>query len=533
MNFTAQHNNFKVIRAVSVGLIIWLVAFGYFSRYCDNSLFTSDAADYVRSTDGGFFASYLDARSVGLWGAIAIFRHRPDVRSHLWDFLEREDDAAAARHFHVAPGFYGNVVARDWGADNRIHRLVMAAAGALAIGIMFTALYLTGAGLPLAFAASILAALSPSVVITSTEISPHAPFMPALLAAGFAFARYLETNGRVWAIASGVTLGIAVATCEMSMVILAAFALIIVSRMFHAGLESTLKWLGQPSLCFLGTLIFLWPAGVFRGSYVLSYGVFVFQALFRRGEYFGEVSPMVSIIRGAQGSLLVVIVLSIVAVATVALQLTAKSNHYIQVFSWLTLGFLVQGIFNRFQNPTYAAHFILLAWVLFALAAHEWISLTEGSGRRAILVAVLCTLALAAVAARSWPSASMYAEEQEQSVAGRAQRVIAFAVDNIPAGATVLTNHEQEIWRLYLPEIKIEQSTDAATLKPRPWTAMPQDFWVIADPSLLTLDWNKRLGEIPPTGSVGGLVLAHVLSADRMELLAGASPVSSRNSVIE
>jgi hypothetical protein len=521
LNAPTSHRKQKPIRTLLFGLIVTLAAFAYFSRYCDNSLFTSDAADYFRSADGGFVSSYFDTKSVGLWGAIAILRQRPDSRAHLWDFLERQDDAAAMRHFHVAPGFYGNAVARDWGADNRTHRLVMAAVGAVAIGIMFVGLRLVGVGLFLAMVVTSLAALSPAVVSTSTDISPHASFLAALLAAGFAFARYLDTNDRGWAIGAGISLGLAIATCELSIVILAAFGMLIALRAFHYGLRSTLTWLLLPSLVFLATLTLLWPGGILRGSYILSYGVFTFQALFRRESYFGAVEPSVSIMRGAQGSLLIVLVMVILGGAVLILHLTRRSNPNIQVFSWLALGFLCQGLLNRFQSPTYAAHFIVLAWILFALTGQQWLDVSVDKGRIAILAGVGCTLALAILAALKWPAASARANDERRIVADHAEQFIVLATDAIPAYATVLTNNEHEIWQLYLPNDRIEQSIDKTTLHPRPWVALPDDYWIIADPLLLSTDWNKRLNAVPSSGSAGGLVLAHIQESSVLNMNTG------------
>jgi hypothetical protein len=254
----------------------------------------------------------------------------------------------------------------------------------------------------------------------------------------------------------------------------------------------------------------LWPGGILRGSYILSYGVFTFQALFRRELYFGAVEPVVSIMRGAQGSLLIVLVMFILGGAVLILYLTRRSNPNIQVFSWLTLGFLCQGLLNRFQNPTYAAHFIVLAWILFALTGQQWINVSVEKGRIAILAGVGCTLALAILAASRWPAASARANDERRIVADHAEQFIALATDAIPVYATVLTNNEHEIWQLYLPKERIEQSIDKTTLHPRPWVTLPDDYWIIADPLVLSTDWNKRLNAVPSSGSAGGLVLSHI-----------------------
>ena len=492
------------------GTMMALASFGYFSRYCSDSLFRSDAADYVRGAKIGFTASYFDTRSVGLWGSIRIMKQHPEARLHLWDFLQQQDDAAPYRHFHVAPGLYGTVIASQFVAANRTYRLIMAGAGAIAIGAIFIGLRLAGVHLLLALAAVALAIVSPSVVYTSSNVSPHAPFLAALIASGFAFAQYLGRDDREWGIATGVTLGFSVATCELSIIICVAFGLILAWRAFRSGIRSAISRLPLPAVALLGTLMLLWPGGVVRGGYVLSYGVFCLQALFRRGNYFGEASPSVIIARGAQGSLLVILLFVVIAIGVLILELTRKSNLHIQVFSWLFLGFLTQGMLNRFKNPTYAAHFIVVTWVLLALISQQWVVLAKGRTRYAVLAAVCGMYLLVAIPASRWPSASARATEEERTHAARAQEAIVAANKIIPPGAIILGNYDYEIWGLYLPQNVVEHSTSALDLQPRPWLKMPEDYWIIADPLWLSSDWRGRLRALAPSNSAGGFVLTHI-----------------------
>lgn len=501
----------RLLFTILFGVLIAFVSFAYFSRYCTDILFSNDAAHYVRGAKIGFAASYLETRSVGLWGSIRLMKQSPDARLHLWDFLEQQDDAAVSRHWHVAPGLYGAVIASEFRASNRSYRLIMAGTGAIAMGAIFTGLRLAGVHFLLALTTAALATLTPSVVYASSTLTPHAQFLVALVVSGFAFAHYLERGNRAWGIATGVALGFAVATCELSVMLCGALGLVLVWRAFRSGLKSTVNLLPLPALSLLGTAILLWPGGVIRGSYILSYGVEVLRAILRRGD-FDDVSPSASaiLVRGAQGSLLVVFVFVVIAIGVLILELTRKSNLHIQVFSCLVFAFWAQGMLNRFKNLTYAAHFIVLVFILLALVSQKWVTFANGKVRYVALATVCGIYLLLVIPASRWPLRNAGIIEEERMHAARAQETIALATRIIPPGATILGNCYYEIWNLYLPQNVIQHSTSVLNLQPRPWVKMPTDYWIIADPPSLSSDWRERLHDLSRSNSAGGFVIAHV-----------------------
>jgi hypothetical protein len=371
----------------------------YFSQYCDDSPFQSDAADYISAVEGGVSTLYLDSGSVGLWGALA-FARQPETRGHVGSYVlhqfVHQDDAAAFRHFHVVPGFYPNVLASSWDASNRAHRLVVAAVAAAAAGIMFLGLRLAGVHLLLALVSAFLAVLSPTVVATATDLSPHSSFLAAMLAAAFSLARYLETWRRGWIFTAAAAFAATVATLELSIVTAAAFAVVLVWNYRHQ-VTQKLREFGVSVLIFLSFLVVLWPGGVIRGGYLLSYGAYIYLALFRRQAWYGDFSLGKALISGCQGSPFMILVLTLVVFATISLAVRRKLDPYTCVFGWLTLAFLSQGILNNFRNSTYAAHFIVLFWILMAIVAQRWLDTTAGVGHRGVLAAVGMVLVLAVI----------------------------------------------------------------------------------------------------------------------------------------
>jgi hypothetical protein len=386
----------EVLFAVAVALAGLL----YFSRFCDDSPFKSDAADYIGAVEEEASTLYLDSGSVGLWGALALAHRQPYTWTHIWSHvavqLAHQHDAAVVRHFHVVPGFYPNVLASSWDAGNRGHRLVVAVVAAAAVGIMFAGLRLAGVHLVLALVSAFLAVLSPTLVATATDISPHSAFLVVMLAAAFSLARYLETGQRGWLFTTAAMFAATVATLELSIVTAAAFAVVLVWN-YSGQATPRFSEFGISVLIFLSVLLVLWPGGVIRGGYLLSYGAFIYLALFRRQAWYGDASLGEALIRGCQGSPFMILVLTLVVFATIGLWVRRELDPYTCVFGWLTLAFLTQGMLNRFHNSTYAVHFIVLVWILMAMSAQRWLDTTAGVGRRGVLAAIGIVLVLAVI----------------------------------------------------------------------------------------------------------------------------------------
>jgi hypothetical protein len=500
--------NMAWTREVLLSVLVAVGAFCYFSGYCDDSLFQSDAADYVRAVEGGMTASYLDTGSIGLWGTLNLLRTRPDTRAHLWAYFRQQRDMAAFRHFHVVSGFYPNVVAASLGLGNRGQRLMAAMAGAVAIGIVFLGLRLAGVHLLLALLSSILAVLSPALVSTASEVSPHPVFLAATLATAFAFARYLETGRRGWLFAVAAGLGVVVATLELSLVTVAALGAVAVwnyPRLKLVGLREA----GRLVLVFLAVLLVLWPGGVIRGSYALSYGAFFYQALFDRGSYFGQASLGEVLLRGCQHSALVIGVVAVVLAGALGLFLRRKADAYTQVFFVLTLAFLGQGLLNRFHNPTYAVHFIVPAWILLGITAQRWLATTKGVARGALLAAVGAIVVVLGFAASEWPESNLQTMETQRAISERAREVLTVAGKRIPPGSVVLANTHPDIWGCYLPDSVVAISEDVSSLSPRPWESLPPNYWVIADTAALSTSWREWLQTKYPE-MVRGYAIVHV-----------------------
>jgi hypothetical protein len=490
-------------------LVLMLASFAYFARYCDDSVFTTDATDYLVASGYGFWGNYLDSRSVGLWGAVATIRQHPELRSRFWDYLDRQGDAAAKRHFHVAFGFYPNTLLGTAPGQAREQRLLAAFEGGVVAAIIFAGLRWAGVRFFLAFLASLLFTISPSIVATNTDVSPHTLFTGVMMASAFALARFLETGRTAAALVSAAAFAIAAATLELSLVVAAVFAVVLGLRLRRKGWKAAVALLKAPVLVFFAVLALAWPAGVFRGSYLLSYGVFIFQALFHRESYFGTESLLTTFLRGGQGSGLVLAVIAGTAAMAVLLTVRGRGNAYVLVFGLLTAGFAAQGILNHFRNEAYASHFIALIWVLLALSVEQSLATAVGPGRRAAVLASAAVAFAVVLAASRWPAASALSKREQRQVSDRVTNVMGFVGRELPAGVTIVTNRYNGLWRYYMPRYRFEMPVDPKTLDPRPWAGI-RNYWVIADPETASAAWRERLADNPNSRPVAGFIVSPV-----------------------
>ncbi|HEY7338276.1 MAG TPA: hypothetical protein VH639_25540 [Bryobacteraceae bacterium] len=498
-----------LIRDAALSVLLLGGVFAYNARYCDDSIFTTDGVDYLRDVRRGFWANYFDTQSGGLWGLISVIRNHPEARSGLWDYLERNDDAAADLHFHVPVGLYPNMVARNFGGGDRAQRLVAAGEGGLVAAIVFAGLRFAGVALPVSFLTAAFVGLSPAMVSSSTDVSPHMVFLAAVLIAGFALARFLETGAKsALALAAG-SFAASAATLELSIIAALAFFAGAGVWLLRMKRKEVRFFLMPAAMVFAAVSFIVWPGGWIRGGYALSYGVFIFLALFRRENYFGSDSLAVTSMRAAQQSSLILIVFAMTVAGVIYLLAKRRWSPYLQIFALLAAGFAGQGMLNHFRNPAYASHFIVTAGVVFALCVQSLLDASEGSARYAVWAAASAGMLLAVLGARGWPALSLQRQQEQRASSDRVEEVTEQVKRNWPVGSTIVSNNRfNGVWRYYLPGYRIEKTTSAETLEPR-YGTQSREYAVIALPELLSDHWRQEL-ERNDHQKVGGFVISRM-----------------------
>ena len=135
-----------------------------------------------------------------------------------------------------------------------------------------------------------------------------------------------------------------------------------------------------------------WPAGIIKGSYFLSYGVFVYQILFRRYQ-FGDASFAVVLRRAAGANYLAAaFYVLVIVLAVIVLLRHGKRRPALSVFACYAVITFIQGIANKFHNPTYVSHFEFALWSLFALSLASLFERTTSRSLRTSLVGGLALI---------------------------------------------------------------------------------------------------------------------------------------------
>jgi hypothetical protein len=231
------------------------------------------------------------------------------------------------------------------------------------------------------------------------------------------------------------------------------FLAALISR--RAGEIASNKNLTVPFLKGLGLgLVLAWPGGVFRGGYLVSYGIFAFETIFRRSDYFGQDPIQTVLLRPFHGSPFELAVYAGLLLVSLLILWRGKIQFGLLTFLIYSLATLIQGIGNSFENGTYAAEFLIPLSVSTAIALHQ--ASLRIPQRKNILI--LTAGILFAVVACQWPSRIRTFLDGQSRVASRVSAVMADVSRTVPKGRSILvSNYASEI-KAYLPGYVIERT---------------------------------------------------------------------------
>ena len=445
------------------------MAFAARVPFCSAGLFVFDAADYIRAIHEGFWAQYTGSDSMPVTAFLDTYRHDSRFREHPWGLIYRTNDGAALRHFHVPLAFYLPSLADSAGYGRRAQRLLVALISAATVMTVFLMLTFAGTSAWLAFFAGLLLSLSPVLVLAGTTLSPHALFSLTALVCVFSLCRWMETRHDGWLALFAIAFGSSIATLELTpLLVVVIVALLTVTGKRHLPFLKVSTAL----LASLGIAMALWPGGVIRGGYLMSYGVFVFQGLFRSSLYFRQRNLPLSIYQLGEGwitgALLVVLLVSGIYAAIRVRRSLLLSG--LALFSALLFG---QGLANGFRNPTYASHAVFAIVLTGALAAHflcqERTRASRSTGR-AILVLIGALTLSQAVAL--WRTSPAEATADSQRVAG----AIACLRSHYAPGTQFVITEDPQAFITNAPEYRFAGSASVESTNPEPWIQLGSHY---------------------------------------------------------
>lgn len=470
--------------------------------YCTDDLLLSDSADYLRAARQGFWANYLDTGSRSLWALLDIYRRDPEFRAHPWANLMRRGELSALRHFHVPLFVYPHALAAQLGASNRTHRLLVCVTSGAFVALVFLVLRRSGAPFVFALSGALWIANDPSFLLISNELSPYPLYF--LLAVLFLHILSVAERGgdHQRYLALSVFGAAAVATLEFS-VILAAVTLIIGTTTptlreawRQAERRKTLVW----CICaFIFCLLALWPAGIFKGGYFLSYGAYAYIVIFRRSEYYQEATIRQLLARLGASNFWLGLFYASAGLAASAWALRHPSGCAARPLALYCVAAFLQGLANNFRNPTYAAHFGVIACIVVCLVVAQAASKARrGAWRR--LVGAWCVVCI--LTAGLWGRRAMARSSEElKRTSNRLTELIRILPENLPAGTAFLTDRYHEPLAAYATDFVFEPGKWEAGLVPRGGNRKP--LVPLVDTRRLDPGQAARLGELCELGRTG------------------------------
>jgi hypothetical protein len=247
-----------------------------------------DEADYMYAASLGFVANYTDSPTLPLADFVrtGLARGRDaGQREALSELIRGSNDVVFYRHWHGPLYVYLLIPAARLGLSEQQLRTLMLFMPALTLVAIYCGCLWLIPGRVGTFGAlgSSFLFLSSSSVAGSTELAPHHLF--ALLSALFLFfLMKFVANGRpTYRYAAVISAGLAFCTLEVAFVMI--ITLIICG--FVARRRAGRGWpLAGKSLALLvATVMLLWPAAIYKLSFVKSYLFLTYLALFRKSPW--------------------------------------------------------------------------------------------------------------------------------------------------------------------------------------------------------------------------------------------------------
>lgn len=451
------------------GFVLFLFAFLIRAPLYTDAMFLSDSADYLRAARSGFLTEYFDLDSMGMPGFAVRYAKDPEFRKRPWAHLIRDDDHASLRHFHVPMGFYPHALVVSFGGGDFAQRIVAGLLGALLIGAVFLWLRCGGVHPLIATSAALTLALLPHLAQTAIIVSGHTAYMIAAASYLFALGFALNRESVAWWTASLAFLAAAFASLELAFMLLPPAVLLLgisgEARRRLWRLVRARAWWYAP-VCFLVTLLILWPPGVYKGNYLLTYGTAVYQILRRADMYFPPASVGTVLTRMTMDVPVLVPVYAVfLAVALILVVRNRNRRFEFILFLIYTSITLWQGSRNKFANATYASQFLLPMWILIALTMDEVYRSVRTEQKRAGVLALAGLLA--GMTAILHFSKMVQSGDQGEETARRLAEAAAVLRREYPKGTEFLVADYHEPLNLYLPEFRFEIADKGAELTPR------------------------------------------------------------------
>jgi hypothetical protein len=445
-----------------IALALFAVALLFRLPFCTADLFTYDAADYSRAIRAGVVAQYLGTDSIKLPDFLWRLRADAKFREHSWGSLYQRNDGAALRHFHVPGGFYIPALLHDGGFGPKAQRVAIALISASTVSAAF--LILSAAAVPwqLAGLAGLFCCCSPVLILAGTNLSPHPLFTLFSTVAVYSFCRWMGSASARWMAMFAVCFAVSAASLELAPILLLTVLATAAYSWFRLPRSSERKIPVRQVLVCVGiicaSLTLLWPGGWLRGGYVMSYGVFVFQGLFRSAIYFHSRDLFSTVARLGNNPIAGWALIALL-IAAVWSAWRSRRDPLLPAFAIFGSLLVIQGFGNGFTNTTYASHAVLAITMASALSFRA-----NDSGLRWGPVAVMAGLSLLGLFSRLDPNTQETLIESRR-IAG----VIGELTRDYPSQTAFVVTQDPSSFIANAPQFRFYPAKSAVSSLPQPW----------------------------------------------------------------
>lgn len=269
--------------AALVALLLFLIA-----RDVSSDPYVYDEADYMYAASLGYFANWTDTPSLSLSDFLRIGLNRgrqAGGRQELSAFIRQSNDIVFYRHWHGPFYHYFLIPVSRLGLNERGVRTAMLVIPVLTLlEIYFGCLWLIPGtcGALTAVLAAILF-LSSFTVFRSTELAAHQLFALCYLGC-LIFLAKIMTSGRRSDWYAAVIMA-ALAFCTLEVAFVAVLTLAICGYIERDRLRMNWQLIAGSLAVFAATVLVVWPAAIFKLTFVKSYLFMAYLALARKGSW--------------------------------------------------------------------------------------------------------------------------------------------------------------------------------------------------------------------------------------------------------
>jgi hypothetical protein len=252
-----------------------------------------DESDYMYAVSQGVFANWSDSPTLSLPEFIRLGLQQglnSDQRSVLSEQVRNSDDMVFYRHHH-GPFYYYWLVAVSAEGKRSEHtmRVLTLTFHVLTFLIIYFGCLWVRPG-PTGRLAAILCSLlylwSYANIRTASEIAPHSAFVLCYISSLLLLAKLFETGDRRYWYGAVVAAALAFCTLEVSFIL--AATLVMFAFVERNTLFPNWKWRDwrrftlRSVAVFVGVVLLVWPAAIFKLSFTKAYFFMTYLAVFRK-----------------------------------------------------------------------------------------------------------------------------------------------------------------------------------------------------------------------------------------------------------